>query len=110
MKTVEPLMDETVDQGGISVQLSESVVVFSNIAVGSTARDEAGYEQIEPDPIFEPVSVNNLKVRAKYLSGFLAKATGETTIGLIDKNSPIRLESGNVQALMMPLASKKETK
>ena len=110
MKTVEPLMDETVDQGGISVHLSDSVVVFSNISVGSTAQDEAGYEQVDPDPIFEPATVKNLKVRAKYLSGFLAKATGETTMGLIDKNSPIRLESGNVQALMMPLASKKETK
>lgn len=110
LRTVETLIEESVDQGGIDLQFAEGVVQWNNTGVGSTASDEAPYEQIDPDPLFQPVTVSNLRVKAKYLSGFLAKAGEESTLGLVDKNKPIRLESGNMTTLVMPMAGKKETK
>jgi len=111
IRTVETLIDEAVDQGGIDLHFAEGVVQYRNVGVGSTASDEAPYDQIEPDPLFDgPVTVSNLRVKAKYLSAFLAKAGEEATLGLVDKNKPVRLESGNVTTLIMPMLGKKESK
>ena len=103
LRTVEPLIDETVDKGAVCIQFCDGVVQFSNIGVGSTAVDEASYEQLDPDPLFNPQEFD-LKVTAKYLSGFLSKATGEVTFGVTDK--PIRLESDGVVVLTMPVGGK----
>jgi hypothetical protein len=110
LRTIETLIDESVDQGGIDLQFAEGVVQWSNVGVGSTASDESPYEQIDPDPLFQPVMVSDLRIKAKYLSGFLAKAGEKATIGLTDKKKPIVLESGNMMTLMTPMASKKESK
>ena len=109
LKTVEPLIDD-VDQGAIGLHFGEGVVQFSSIGIGSRAEDEAEYEQLDPDPIFQPVTVSNLKVSAKLLSGFLSKAGPEATMGLVEKSKPVRLESGNVTSLIMPMFVKKEAK
>jgi len=111
LKTVEPLIDEDLDRGSVALQFSESVVVFENVGVGSRARDEAGYEQLEPDPIFDKmVTVSNLRLPAKYLSSFLAKAGAEATLSLVNKDNPIRFDSGNMSAVIMPVATPKEKK
>lgn len=103
-RTVESLIDEEKDKGAISLQFRESVVQFKNTGVGSTALDEAPYEQLDPDPIFDPRELT-LKLTAKYLSGFLSKAGSEATLGITEK--PIRLESDGVVVLTMPIGAKK---
>lgn len=100
LRTVEPIIDETVDKGAVSLHFDSGVVQFMNIGVGSTASDEASYEQLEPDPVFDPKTFD-LRLTAKYLSGFLSKATGDCVLGVTDK--PIRLESDGVVVLTMPV-------
>jgi DNA polymerase III sliding clamp (beta) subunit (PCNA family) len=99
IKTVEPLIDEEKDNGQIALHFSSDVVQFLNVGIGNTASDEAGYEQLDPDPIFDPKEFD-LRLSAKYLSGFLSKAGAEATLGIIDM--PVRLESDNVVVLTMP--------
>jgi hypothetical protein len=99
LRTVEPLMDEAVDQGQISLQFSDGVVYCRSIGdSGSRAQDEAPYEQLEPDPVFEPKE-HNLKLLAKYLIGFLSKAQGVTTLSITER--PVRLEADGMVVLAM---------
>lgn len=107
LRTIEPLIDDA-DEGAITMQFADGVVQWKNIGVGSTASDESAYEQLDPDPVFEPTTVSNLKVYANYLSGFLSKAGKTATLGLIAKEKPIRLESDGVVVLTMPVAGKKQ--
>lgn len=110
LRTVEPLIDD-VDQGGVGVQISDGVVQFKNTGVGSSGQDEAPYEQVLPDPLFEsPVKVSGLRVNAKHLAQFLSRSSGEAILNMTEKNNPIKLESGNVMTLVMPMLGKKETK
>ena len=104
LRTVEPLIDETVDKGAVSLHFADGVVKCSNIGVGSTASDEATYEQLEPDPVFDPREFT-LKLTSKYLSGFLSKSGPDAVLGVTDK--PIRLESGGVVVLTMPVGGTK---
>ena len=104
LRTVESLIDEEKDKGAIGLQFRESVVQFLNTGVGNIASDEASYEQLDPDPVFDPQEIN-LKLTAKYLSGFLSKAGSEATLGITEK--PIRLESYGVVVLTMPIGGKK---
>lgn len=99
LRTVEPLIDEEKDKGLISLHFDGSVVKWTNVGIGNTASDEAEYEQLEPDSLFEPKEFD-LKLTAKYLSGFLSKAGTEATLGVTDL--PVRLESGNMVLLTMP--------
>jgi hypothetical protein len=99
LRTLEPLIDEEKDKGAITLQFKENVVQYRNIGVGNIATDEASYEQLEPDPFFEPKEFS-LNLTAKYLSGFLNKAGDDATLAVTD--GPIRLESGNVVVLTMP--------
>lgn len=99
LRTLEPLIDEEKDKGAITLQFKENVVQYKNIGVGNIATDEAAYEQLDPDPFFEPKEFT-LNLTAKYLSGFLSKAGDDATLGVTD--GPIRLESGNVVVLTMP--------
>ena len=99
LRTLEPLIDEEKDNGAISLHFKENVVKWSSVGVGNIASDESGYEQLEPDPFFEPKEFS-LNLTAKYLSGFLNKAGDDATLGVTD--GPIRLESGNVVVLTMP--------
>jgi hypothetical protein len=100
LRTVEPLIDEEKDDGVVSLKFRENVVQWSTVGVGNLASDESGYEQLEPDPIFETKDFD-LRLKAKYLSGFLSKAGPEAILGVTD--GPVRLESGNVVVLTMPI-------
>jgi hypothetical protein len=92
-------MDESVDQGQISLLFKEGVLKCTNIGdSGSRAEDEASYEQLEPDPVFDP-KISQLNLAAKYLSGFLSKAQGVTSLSVTDR--PVRLESDGVVVLTM---------
>lgn len=99
LRTLEPLIDEEKDKGAISLHFKDNVVEWSSVGVGNIASDESEYEQLEPDPFFEPKEFT-LNLTAKYLSGFLNKAGEDATLGITD--GPIRLESGNVVVLTMP--------
>jgi len=99
LRTLEPLIDEEKDKGAITLKFKENVVEWVNVGVGNIASDESGYEQLEPDPFFDPKEFT-LNLTAKYLSGFLSKAGEDSTLGITD--GPIRLESGNVVVLTMP--------
>lgn len=99
LRTLEPLIDEEKDKGAISLRFKDNVVKWVNVGVGNIASDESEYEQLEPDPFFEPKEFT-LNLTAKYLSGFLNKAGDDATLGVTD--GPIRLESGNVVVLTMP--------
>jgi DNA polymerase III sliding clamp (beta) subunit (PCNA family) len=101
LRTVETLIDEEKDHGNISLHFKDGVVQFSTIGIGSTASDEAGYEQVTPDPVFDPKEFS-MKVKAKYLSGFLAKSSGSATISVTSSKIPIRYECGQVVAITTP--------
>ena len=102
-RTVEALTDEAT---GISLLFKDGVVQWSSVGVGSTASDESPYEQVTPDPVFEPKEVR-LKLGVKFLSGFLSKATGKATLSLTDKNTPVRFESNGVLVLTMAMKEDK---
>lgn len=104
LRTIEPLIDETIDKGAIDLHFVDGVVKCSSIGVGSRASDEAPYEQLEPDPIFDPKEFD-LKIVGKYLAGFLSRCGEEATLGTTD--SVVRLESGNVVVLTAPIGNKK---
>lgn len=104
LKTVEALLDEEQDKGAIALHLADGVVQFRNIGVGHVASDEATYEQLDPDPVFDPKDLT-LKLNAKYLSGFLNRAGTEATLGITEH--PVRLESEGVVVLTMPIGGKK---
>jgi hypothetical protein len=104
LRTVESLIDEEEDKGAISLHLADGVVKCLNVGIGNVASDEAPYEQLDPDPVFDPREIN-LKLTAKYLSGFLSRAGTEATLGITEK--PIRLESDGVVVLTMPIGAKK---
>ena len=101
LRTVEALIDEEKDHGNISLHFKDGVVQFRTVGVGSTASDEAEYEQITPDPVFDPKEFS-MKVKAKYLSGFLAKSSGSATISVTSSKIPIRYECGQVVAITTP--------
>ena len=101
LRTVETLIDEEKDAGNISLHFKDGVVQFSTVGVGSTASDEAEYEQTTPDPVFDPKEFS-MKVKAKYLSGFLAKSGGVATISVTSSKVPIKYESGQVVAITTP--------
>jgi hypothetical protein len=101
---VESLIDEEKDKGAISLQFRENVVQFLNVGIGNVASDEAPYEQLDPDPVFEPKEFS-LKLTAKYLSGFLSRAGADATLSITEH--PIRLESDGVVVLTMPIGAKK---
>ena len=103
LRTVETLIEEEKDGGNISLHFKDGVVQFSTIGIGSTASDEAEYEQIEPDPVFDPKEFK-MKVKAKYLSGFLSKSGTTATISLTSSKVPIRYSSGQISAFTTPSA------
>ena len=107
LRTVEPLMDESVDQGGVALHFGQSVLQCSSVGVGSTARDEAVCEQIDPDPVFDPQDVE-LRLSAKYLSGFLSRA-GETAVfGYRTKDEPVRMESDGIIVMVKSMTVKEK--
>jgi DNA polymerase III sliding clamp (beta) subunit (PCNA family) len=104
LRTVDPLIDDEKDNGAVSGFFRNNVVQWEGVGIGSVATDEAAYEQLEPDPIFDPKELE-LKINAKHLSGFLSRAGTEATLGITEK--PIRLESEGVVVLTMPIGAKK---
>jgi hypothetical protein len=110
LRTVEPLIDESVDQGGVALHFKDGVVHWNNIGVGSSGSDESPYEQIEPDPIFEPKYLK-IRLKAEYVSGFLSKASGVSTFRLIEgKTIAVKFSSGNVDMVLMAMIVPKEKK
>lgn len=106
LRTVEPMIDESVDSGGIILTFKDGSVILNTVGL-SYAQDESSYEQIDPDPIFDPKEFK-VKLNAKYLSGFLNKAKGNVVMGVTE--NPIKLESGDIQVLVMPMAGKVKEK
>jgi hypothetical protein len=100
LRTIEPLIDEEKDKGAISLTFKDNVVYYRSVGIGNVAEDEAEYEQVEPDPFFDPKEFD-VKLTSKYLSGFLNKAGDEAFMGITD--GPIRFESGNIIVLTMPV-------
>jgi DNA polymerase III sliding clamp (beta) subunit (PCNA family) len=103
LRTVETLIDEEKDHGNIALHFKDGVVQFSTVGIGSTAQDEAEYEQMIPDPVFDPKDFS-MKIKAKYLSGFLAKSGVTATISVTSSKVPIKYESGPVTAITTPAA------
>lgn len=101
LRTVETLIEDT-DKGAVALHFQDGVLSLGNIGVGSTARDQVSYEQLEPDPVFDPKDFQ-IKVAAKYLSSFLSKAPEFVTIGFSGSLKPIKIEYGNMTGVMMPI-------
>ena len=101
LRTVETMIDEEKDNGNISLHFKDGVVQFNTVGVGSTASDEAEYEQINPDPVFDPKEFS-MKIKAKYLAGFLAKSGGVAILSVTSSKVPIRYEHGQVTAITTP--------
>lgn len=100
LRTVEPVTEELT---GLSLLFDQGVVEWNSVGVGARASDESEYEQLEPDPVFDPRKFN-LKINAKYLSGFLSKAGEDAIMKLVAFDKPVRFESGNTTVLTMPMA------
>ena len=105
LRTVEPLIDESVDQGAVGLHFTQDVIQCSSTGVGSTAQDESSCEQLEPDPVFDPQDIG-LRLSAKYLSEFLSKAGETATFGWRSKEEPVRLESDGVVVMMKTMVAK----
>ena len=101
LRTVEPLMDETLDSGAVALQIRDGVVYLQTIATGSTASDQVTYEQVDPDPVFDPKEIS-IRISASYLSGFVAKASGPVTMSFLGPKSPVMLEYKNITTIVMP--------
>lgn len=102
-RTVETVIEPFITEEGatenhVYLHFSEDVVQFSSSGTGATAKDEAGHEQLEPDPLLEPKELSLIMV-AEHLSGFLSKASGSATFSFVDKSKPITLECGGVKVL-----------
>ena len=104
LRTVEPLIDESVDKGAISLLFKDGVVQCSYGGTVSEASDEAPCEQLDPDPLFDPKETT-IRMQAKYLSSFLSRASGPSSFGVTSR--PIRMESDGVVVLTMALPEKK---
>jgi hypothetical protein len=107
LRTVEPLIDESLDQGAVGLHFTPSVVYCSSIGVGSTAQDESACEQLDPDPVFDPQDLG-LRLSGKYLSSFLSKAGENSTFGYRTKDDPVRLESDGVVVMMKTMVAKEK--
>lgn len=99
LHTVEPMLDETQQ---IACKFHENIVQLQVISQTSTAEDSTEYEQVEPDPVFEPREMT-LNLNAKHLSGFLGKAGEKFRVCVFSPTLPVKLESGNLTVLTMPV-------
>jgi DNA polymerase III sliding clamp (beta) subunit (PCNA family) len=106
LHTIEPLIDTEIDSGGVTGKFKEGTVTWTAGGIGSLASDEATYEQISPDPIFDPKEFT-LRINEKYLSGFLSKAGDSAILKLTDTNKPVQMESGNITVLVMLMKGSK---
>lgn len=97
-RTVEPVIEEDEGEAKVALHFSEGVVQFSSSGTGATARDESGYEQLDPDPLLEPKDMT-LVVIADHLSGFLSKSVGEATLSFSQMDKPLTLECGGTKVL-----------
>jgi len=97
-RTVEPLLEEDDGARPVTLHFSDGVVQFSTSGTGTNGLDESVYEQVEPDPLFDPQEIT-LVVNADHLSGFLSKVTGEATLAFTAMNKPLKYESGGLQTL-----------
>src|SRR6185312_7471201 len=98
---LDPLIESIQTKDGqipvVSCKFSGNMVLFTSIGTGSQAQDEAPYEQLEPDPVFDPSELT-LKLNSKHLSTFLSKAASEATIS-VTKDRPVLLTSGALRVL-----------
>jgi len=106
LKTVEPLIDESVDDGNICLHFLDGVVQFKTIGVGSTASDETEYEQTLPDPVFDPKEFE-MRIKAERLASFLSKAGEFSTLGVASSKQPYRFESDGIISIILPPAEKR---
>lgn len=106
-RTVEPIIEPSEMENHVTLQFTDGVVQFISQGTGSTAKDEAGYEQVEPDPLFEPTGIT-LVMMADHLSGFLSKVSGAATLSFSRMDKPFKLESGGVQVLTFPRKGSKK--
>ena len=106
-RTVEPIIEPNEMENHVTLQFTDGVVQFISQGTGSTAKDEAGYEQLEPDPLLEPTGIT-LVMRADHLSGFLSKASGAATLSFSRMDKPLKLESAGVQVLTFPRKGSKK--
>jgi len=101
-RTVEPLLEEEEEEDGgarpVTLHFADGVVQFSTSGTGTNGSDESVYDQVEPDPLFDPQEIT-LVVNADHLSGFLSKVTGEATLAFTAMNKPLKYESGGLQTL-----------
>lgn len=98
-RNVEPVIEPNEDgESQVCLQFSDGVVQLSSKGTGSTAKDEAGYEQVDPDPLLEPTDITLVMI-ADHLSGFLSKSSGEATLSFSRVDKPLKLESGVLQVL-----------
>ncbi len=103
LRTVEPMVEEE-DKGAVGLHFFDGVLECKSVGVGSTASDETVYEQIDPDPVFDPKDFS-LKLKIKDLLGFMSKAGEDCTLGVADQM--VKLESEGVVVLSMPVKEQK---
>lgn len=107
LRTVEPLIDEPTDGGGISIQIKDGVVQLNSLGTGERAEDFVEYDQVYPDPVFDPKEFQ-LKMKAQYLSSFFSKAGESSTVSFLGPLKPIKLQSGDITTIVMPIGPKEK--
>ena len=102
LRTIEPLIEEETDGGGISIQIRDGVVQLSSLGTGNRSEDSVEYEQVYPDPVFDPKEFS-LKMKASYLSSFFSKAGEISTVSFLGPNKPVKFQSGDITTIVMPI-------
>jgi hypothetical protein len=106
IRTVEPLVDTSLGDGsGVTCSFSGDVVSLFAVDSGSRAEDSSPYEQVYPDPIFDPKDVT-VKLKLAHLASFLNKAGKDFLLRYIAPDKPVQLVSGDTQVLTMPMRGK----
>lgn len=98
--TIKPVISN-VGEPGISVHFLDNVCTLEDL--GKAATDQVDYTQLEPEPMFEPMSAT-IRVSVDSLLSFFGSVSGPATISLNGPKQPIWLEAGNKQMMLAVLA------
>lgn len=100
LKIVEPT-----DDGDGSVGLHFADGVLQLFSVG--ASDEIEYEQLTPDPVFEPVDFIT-RVNYKHLQGIVSRASDKLLLSASGSEGILRFDSGDVTTLTASMYRKEK--
>ena len=92
LRIVEPL--ESSEDSSIGLHFVDGVLHLSSLG----ASDEIDYEQLTPDPIFEPIEFKTA-INYKHLQGIVAKSSDKLVLSVTSPEGILRFDSGEITTL-----------